>query len=109
MEVRDTRFHEDAKELIDVLHRTLHGTGFIPKEVNLKRLVPALLVGAALIVGVLWLRFSGTEPYNRILQQQANKLHRVLDPNRCALQTSQAERVAPRNPPQTSRANGRRP
>ena len=29
MEVRDTRFHDDAQELIEVLHRTLHGTGFI--------------------------------------------------------------------------------
>lgn len=55
MEVRDAHFHTDAKELTDVLHRTLHGTGFIPKEVNLKRFAPALLVAAALLIGVFWL------------------------------------------------------
>lgn len=56
LEVRDTRFHEDAKELIEVLHRTLHGTGFMPPEASLRRFRPALLIAAVVIVGALsWL------------------------------------------------------
>ncbi len=51
MEIRDTRFHDDAKELIDVLHGTLHGTGFLPKELNRKRFIPAFVLGAAVIFG----------------------------------------------------------
>ena len=34
MEIRDTRFHDDAKELIDVLHQTLHQTGFVPRRTS---------------------------------------------------------------------------
>lgn len=56
MEVRDSHFHTDAKQLTDVLHNTLHGTGLLPKELNLKRFFPALLVGAAVMIGVLWRR-----------------------------------------------------
>jgi hypothetical protein len=48
VEVRDTRFHEDAKDLVDVLHRTLHGT-----HANVKRFIPALLIFALVIVGAL--------------------------------------------------------
>lgn len=56
VEVRDTRFHEDAKDLVDVLHRTLHGTGLAPTEAKLKRFIPALLIAAVVIVGALsWL------------------------------------------------------
>ena len=55
MEVRDTRFHDDAKELIAVLHRTLHGTGFLPKQASLKRLIPALLLGVVVLVAGAWL------------------------------------------------------
>ncbi len=55
MEVRDTRFHDDAKELIAVLHGTLHGTGFLPKQVSLKRLIPALLLGVVVLAAGAWL------------------------------------------------------
>jgi hypothetical protein len=55
VEVRDTRFHEDAKDLIDVLHRTLHGNGFISGRASAKRLMPALLVFAVVIAGASWL------------------------------------------------------
>jgi len=57
MEVRDSHFHSDVKDLIDVLHRTLHRSSLIPRVASSKRLVPALLVGAAVIIGVLWLLF----------------------------------------------------
>jgi len=56
MEVRDTHFHPDTKDLIDVLHRTFHGTGFTPKQVGRRRLIPALLVVIAIVIsGVAWL------------------------------------------------------
>ncbi len=56
VEIRDTRFHEDAKDLVDVLHRTIRGTGFLPKEGGLKRLIPALVIFAVVIAGaVSWL------------------------------------------------------
>ncbi len=51
LEIRDTRFHDDAKELIDVLHQTLHDTGFVPRELHRKRLIPALVIAAVVIVG----------------------------------------------------------
>ena len=65
MEVRDSHFHTDAKQLTDVLHSTLHGTGFLPKELNLKRFIPALLVGAAVMIGVLWLLFVQRQSVGR--------------------------------------------
>jgi len=55
LEVRDTRFHEDAKELVEVLHRTLHGTSFLPKQARLNRLIPLLAIGGAVIIGAVWL------------------------------------------------------
>jgi len=55
MEVRDSHFHADVKELTDVLHHTLHGTGFVPKAANLKRFIPAFLVGLAVVIGIFWL------------------------------------------------------
>ena len=55
MEVRDAHFHADVKELTDVLHHTLHGTGFVPKAANLKRFIPAFLVGLAVVIGIFWL------------------------------------------------------
>ena len=56
VEIRDTRFHEDAKDLVDVLHRTLHGSGLAPAEAKLKRLLPVLLIFAIVIAGaVSWL------------------------------------------------------
>lgn len=51
VEIRDTRFHEDAKDLVDVLHGTLHGTGSAAKGANLKRFTPALVIAAVIIVG----------------------------------------------------------
>ncbi|MFZ0704517.1 MAG: toll/interleukin-1 receptor domain-containing protein [Candidatus Korobacteraceae bacterium] len=56
VEIRDTRFHEDAKDLVDVLHRTLHGTGLAPTQAKLKRFLPVLLIFAVVIAGaVSWL------------------------------------------------------
>lgn len=54
VEVRDTRFHEDARDLVDVLHRTIHSAGFLPKEGSQKRLIPALLILLVAIVGAVW-------------------------------------------------------
>jgi hypothetical protein len=55
VEVRDTRFHEDAKDLVDVLHQTLHGTGLAPTEAKLKRFIPALLIAVVVLVAGAWL------------------------------------------------------
>lgn len=55
VEIRDTNFHADAKGLTDVLHGTLHGTGFVLQGAKLKRLLPALLIGLVAIASVLWL------------------------------------------------------
>lgn len=55
VEIRDTNFHADVKVLTDVLHRTLHGTRFVPQGAKLKRLLPALLIAFAVIASVLWL------------------------------------------------------
>jgi hypothetical protein len=55
VEIRDTNFHADVKGLTDVLHRTLHATGFVPRGTRPKLLLPALLVGLAVIAIVLWL------------------------------------------------------
>jgi hypothetical protein len=55
VEVRDTRFHEDAKDLVDVLHQTLHGTGLAPTEAKLKRFIPALLIVVMVLVAGAWL------------------------------------------------------
>jgi hypothetical protein len=55
MEVRDSHFHADVKELTDVLHHTLQGTGFVSKAANLKRFVPVFLVGLAVVIGIFWL------------------------------------------------------
>ena len=56
VEIRDTRFHEDAKDLVDVLHGTLHGTRVMPTGASVKRLTPALLIFAVVIAGaVSWL------------------------------------------------------
>ncbi len=56
VEIRDTRFHEDAKDLVDVLHGTLHGSGLISTEASVKRFIPALLIVAVVVAGALsWL------------------------------------------------------
>ena len=56
VEIRDTRFHEDAKDLVDVLHGTVRGTGLVRTEASIKRFIPALLIFAVVIVGaVSWL------------------------------------------------------
>lgn len=55
VELRDTHFHEDAKDLVDVLRRTLHGTGLITKGAGLKRLVPAFVLGIVVLVAGAWL------------------------------------------------------
>ncbi len=65
MEVRDSHFHADVKDLTDVLHRTLHGTGFVPKASNLKRFIPAFLVGLAVVIGMFWLLVQ-----RRVVQRQ---------------------------------------
>jgi hypothetical protein len=55
VEIRDSNFHADVKDLTDVLHRTLRGTGFAPQGAKLKRLLPVLLISLAVIASVLWL------------------------------------------------------
>ncbi len=55
VEIRDARFHEDAKDLVGVLHQTLHGTGFIPEQVRGKPLLPALLMAAVVVAASIWL------------------------------------------------------
>jgi hypothetical protein len=54
MEIRDAHFHADVKDLTDVLHHTLHGTGFISPAANLRRFWPAFVAGAIVLIGLLW-------------------------------------------------------
>lgn len=59
VEIRDAHFHSDAQQLIDVLHKALHGIGFRPQEIDWKRFVPALLSALAVVIlvfGFLLLR-----------------------------------------------------
>jgi len=58
VEIRDTRFHEDAKDLVDVLHGTLHGTGLTSQGLSLKRLIPAIVLGAVMLIAGGWLLFA---------------------------------------------------
>ena len=51
VEIRDSHFHQDAQQLTHVLHSSLHGIGFRAEKLKAKRLVVALLVGAAAIAG----------------------------------------------------------
>lgn len=50
VEIRDSHFHPDAQQLIDVLHTALHHGRLRPLNVSLKRFAPALLSGAAVVV-----------------------------------------------------------
>jgi len=43
VEIRDSHFHSDAQQLIDVLHRHLQDLGVGPRNVKLKRFAPAVL------------------------------------------------------------------
>lgn len=54
-EVRDAHFHPDAEQLIDILHKALHGVRFRPPKLNAKLLVAALVLGifAAIVGGIL--------------------------------------------------------
>ena len=55
VEVRDAHFHSDAEQLIDIVHKALHGARFRPSNVNKKVLVVAvvLCILAAIVVGAL--------------------------------------------------------
>ena len=58
VDIRDSHFHADAQQLLQVLHKAIHGIGFRP-EMNWKRLIPALLSGAgaiAIILAILFFR-----------------------------------------------------
>ncbi len=58
MEVRDSRFHEDVKDLTDVLHGTLHGTGILPKAAGRRWFIPAVVLGLAVLTCIFWLQFA---------------------------------------------------
>jgi hypothetical protein len=49
VEVRDSHFHLDVQQLIDVLHRDLHDMDFGHRTVKIRRLVLALLSGIGVI------------------------------------------------------------
>ncbi len=55
VEVRDAHFHSDADQLIQILHKALHGVHFLPANLNGKRFVPALVlgIGVAIVLGIL--------------------------------------------------------
>ncbi len=59
VEVRDSHFHSDAEQLVDVLHKALHGVSFRRASVKGSPFVPALLSGLGLLIilaGVLLFR-----------------------------------------------------
>jgi hypothetical protein len=80
MEVRDAHFHADAQQLVDVLHETLHGTGFLPKGANRKRLIPALLVGVAVMIGVIWLVIQPQKRQSLAAKSAANETSNSKQP-----------------------------
>ena len=61
VEIRDSHFHQDARQLTDILHNTLHRTGFPPGRWSVKGLVPALLLGTV-IAGAGILLFHELRP-----------------------------------------------
>ncbi|MGA8028334.1 MAG: toll/interleukin-1 receptor domain-containing protein [Bryobacteraceae bacterium] len=64
LDIRDSHFHADAQQLLQVLHKAIHGVGFRP-EMGRKRLIFALLaVGIAAIVLTLLL-FRHSKPWGR--------------------------------------------
>jgi hypothetical protein len=61
VEVRDAHFHQDAEQLIEVLHRTLHGSGLRGVMTNNWRMVAALVAGLAgiiVVIGILLFRHA---------------------------------------------------
>lgn len=50
VEIRDSHFHPDAQQLIDILRTALSGARFRALNVNLKRFAPALLSGVGIVI-----------------------------------------------------------
>jgi hypothetical protein len=66
VEVRDAHFHQDAEQLIEVLHRTLHGMGLRGVMTSSWRMVAALVAGLAVmiaIIGILLFRRTAPDPH----------------------------------------------
>lgn len=53
VEVRDAHFHSDAEQLIDVLHKALHGVSFHRGDSSAKRFTPAVLAGIGVVIAVV--------------------------------------------------------
>ena len=50
MDIRDSHFHPDARQLTDVLHRDFQGSGFGLRTPRFNRFVPTILSGAGVII-----------------------------------------------------------
>ena len=110
MEVRDSHFHADVKELTDVLHRTLHGTGFVSTGGEPKAIHSCVSGWSSRRDRHLAGCWSRGRVGDRTPSLPArNKLHRIRDLHRRPPRRRQAERVPPRNLSPTLPGNGKQP
>lgn len=80
VEIRDSHFHPDAQQLIDVLHTALHHARSRSLNVRLKRFAPALLSGGAVVIilsGILL--FQQRRPATR---PDSNPVHKEMGGSR---------------------------
>ncbi len=65
VEIRDAHFHSDAQQLIEVLHKAVHGLDFRLETGRLRQFAPAFLSGVGVMIVVLGiLLFQRTRPAN---------------------------------------------
>lgn len=50
VEVRDAHFHADADQLIEILHKALHGVSYLKPELKDKRVMAAVISGIGVLV-----------------------------------------------------------
>lgn len=72
VEIRDAHFHSDAQQLIEVLHKAVHGLDFRLETGRLRRFAPAFLSGVGVMVIALGiLLFQRTRPANHAEAERA--------------------------------------
>ncbi len=83
VEVGDAHFHSDAEQLIDVLHKALHGVGFRPGNLGGKRLVAVVLSGIAVVIaalGIMLFRGALTAEFHTERNKAASGMNSTAHP-----------------------------